>query len=110
VPDEAAKCGAYSLGLFGTETTLILRPQNGEVLFNGIDANENTGLRATNWTAGGTYEFRGMSGAYSGGYLLALPIRAPIRIDRITSSNAPPGSCLSNPAKPPAVSTKPMSC
>ena len=44
-----------------------------EVLFNGTDANGNTGLWVTDGTAAGTHELTGIKGAYSGGLFTGYP-------------------------------------
>jgi ELWxxDGT repeat protein len=57
--------GAYT-GQFGLQP-YGLTPFNGEVLFEGIDANGNNGLWETDSTAIHTFELTDIRGAYSGG-------------------------------------------
>src|SRR5262245_23649364 len=57
--------GAFAGGIFhGFNSDLVVF--NNEVLFDGLDASNQTNLWVTNGTAAGPYELTGISGAYTG--------------------------------------------
>jgi hypothetical protein len=59
--------GAYAAGLFASGVNPDLTVFNGEVLFDGFDANRKQGLWVTNGAAGGTSELTGIIGANTNG-------------------------------------------
>ena len=58
--------GAFSGGLFHGLSGPDMVVFNNEVLFDGLDASNQTSLWVTNGTAAGTHELTGISGAYTG--------------------------------------------